>query len=132
LEALIGTHTLTVEILVAILLFNLIIPNLLKRRVTQFIKWIRIGYFSFWAFWSMVIFSGLVVFMFQKAQLPPDVMVMIATSIALPILDGYRAIKLRRVWIETELKELRLKTSNIIVLLEIALVALTTIISIKF
>jgi len=80
LEALIRTHTLTVEILVAILLFNLIIPNLLKRRVTQFIKWIRIGYFSFWAFWSMVIFSGLVVFMFQKAQLPPDVMVMIATS----------------------------------------------------
>jgi len=57
LEALIGTHTLTVEILVAILLFNLIIPNLLKRRVTQFIKWIRIGYFSFWAFWSMVIFK---------------------------------------------------------------------------
>jgi hypothetical protein len=46
----------------------------------------------------MVLFAGLVVFVFMKQPLTLSVIVMIAASIALPFIDGYRAINLGKIW----------------------------------
>jgi hypothetical protein len=134
LEYLIDKHILLVEALLVIMLFNIVVPTLLKRKrkIVSFVKWTRVGYFLFWTLWAMVIFSGLVVFMFQKAELPFDVILMIAVSFILPFLDGYRAIKQRRVWMESEFKELALKFSNTVVSIEIILLLITTLVAIKF
>jgi len=129
LEVLINYHYTLVELLLFVLAFNIIVPTLLKHKELTFIKWTRIGYFAFWATWSMAIFSGLIVFVFQKATLKPDIWAMIIVSVALAFLDGFRAIKQRRYWLDGKLG---LQFSNIIVALEIALVLLTTFIAIKY
>jgi len=80
LEYLIDKHILLVEALLVIMLFNIVVPTLLKRKrkIVSFVKWTRVGYFLFWTLWAMVVFSGLVVFMFPKKQSSPfDVILMI-------------------------------------------------------
>ncbi len=102
MNILIHYHFLTVEGLLFIMLLNLFIPIFLKSDAIRLIFWTRVGYFAFWAFWSMAIFSGLIVFVFTKHLLTPQVDAMIALSIILPILDGYRAIKNKRLWIANQ------------------------------
>jgi len=102
MNILIHYHFLTVEGLLFIMLLNLFIPIFLKSDAIRLIFWTRVGYFAFWAFWSMAIFSGLIVFLFTKHLLTPQIDAMIALSIILPILDGYRAIKNKRLWIANQ------------------------------
>jgi len=102
MNILIHYHFLTVEGLLFIMLLNLFIPIFLKSDAIRLIFWTRVGYFAFWAFWSMAVFSGLIVFVFTKHLLTPQVDAMIALSIILPILDGYRAIKNKRLWIANQ------------------------------
>ena len=132
MEYLINKHLFLVEVFLGVLVFNLTIPFLLKKNIVKFVKWVRVGYFLFWALWAMVVFSGLIVFMFQKRALPFDVVFMIVISFILPILDGYRAIKLKRIWINSDFKDLGIKFSTIIVAIEIILVLITTFIAIKY
>jgi len=84
------------------MLLNLFLPLFLKSDAIRLIFWTRVGYFAFWAFWSMAVFSGLIVFVFTKHLLTPQIDAMIALSIILPILDGYRAIKNKRLWIANQ------------------------------
>jgi len=102
MNILIHYHFLTVEGLLFIMLLNLFLPLFLKSDAIRLIFWTRVGYFAFWAFWSMAVFSGLIVFVFTKHLLTPQIDAMIALSIILPILDGYRAIKNKRLWIANQ------------------------------
>jgi hypothetical protein len=109
--------------------FNIIIPSILKNNPVKFIKWTRVGYFIFWAVWAMVLFGGLVVFMFQKQAIPSQVILMIVATIILPFLDGYRAIKQGKIWRASQGKELALKFSNTIIAIELLIVVAVSLYS---
>lgn len=126
---LISYHNTLVLLLIAVMGLNILVPTILKNNPIQFIKWTRIGYFTFWAVWAMVLFGGLVVFMFQKQALPMKVILMILVTIIVPILDGYRAIKQGRIWRESQGNDLALKFSNTIIAIEIALVVAVSLYS---
>jgi len=127
MNLLISYHVILVKLLIFVMAINLFLPFLLKNNLIKLVKWTRIGYFSFWGAWAMVIFAGLVVFVFTKQKLTADVILMITASAILPFLDGYRAIKLGKIW---QKKESGLKFSTAIVLLELAIVVATTVYSI--
>ena len=99
MEVLIGYHRWATEGLLAILLINLIVPFLLRTNIVKMIFWVRMGYFAFWAFWTMSAFAGLITWMFTHRLLPYHVIVMIIGALMLPMIDGYRSIKLRKVWL---------------------------------
>lgn len=129
MKYLISYHNTLVLLLVGVMLLNIIIPTMLKNNPVKFIKWTRIGYFTFWAVWAMVLFGGLVVFMFQKQALPTHVILMIVATLVIPVLDGYRAIKQGRIWRASEGKDLALKFSNTIIAIELAIVVAVTLYS---
>ncbi len=64
------------------------------------ILYTRIGFFAFWALWSMTLFSGLIVWIFASRPVTVPLIVMWIVTLTLPILDGYRAFALRRQWLE--------------------------------
>ena len=129
MKYLISYHNYIVIAFVAVLIFNIVVPTLLRTNPIRFIKWTRIGYFTFWAFWAMVLFGGLVVFMFQKQALPSHVVLMIVATLILPFLDGYRAIKQGRIWRASKGEDLALKFSNTVVAIELAIVLLVSLYS---
>lgn len=99
MDVLIHYHFLMVEGLMFVMLINLFLPIALRGDIQRYILYTRIGYFAFWALWSMSIFSGLILFVFTRHQLTLRVDAMIALALILPILDGYRAIKNKKLWL---------------------------------
>jgi len=128
MKLLINYHTLLVEILLGVVVLNLALHYLLRNNLIKMVKWVRIGYFTFWAFWAMVAFSGLIVFVFMKQPINSPVILMIVAIVILPILDGYRAIKLRNIWLNSG--ESGFKFSAKVLMLEILIIAVTTIFAI--
>ena len=126
---LISYHNYLVLFFVGVLIFNIAVPIILKDNAIGYIKWSRIGYFVFWAVWAMVLFGGLVVFMFQKQALPSHVILMIVATLILPILDSYRAIKSGRIWRASKGEDLALGFSNKVVVAELAIVVAVTLYS---
>ena len=98
MDVLIVTHRHLVEGLLLVILLNVFLPAMLRTSPERRVLWTRIGYFAFWAVWSMVVFSGLIVFVFMRQPLTPAVISMLVVSALLPIFDAYRAIRLRRLW----------------------------------
>ncbi len=121
---LISYHKYLVEILLFVIVANIAVQIIFKDNFDRFVKYSRIGYFTFWAFWAMVAFSGLVVFAFQRGVLSSAVIVMLISVIVLPILDGYRAIKVGKLWRQGEKG---IKLSIAIMLAEIAVIAATIV-----
>ena len=121
---LISYHKYLVEILLFVIVANIAVQIIFKDNFDRFVKYSRIGYFTFWAFWAMVAFSGLVVFAFQRGVLSSAVIVMLISVIVLPILDGYRAIKVGKLWRQGEKG---IKLSIAIMLAEIAIIAATIV-----
>ena len=121
---LISYHKYLVEILLFVIVANIAVQIIFKNNFDRFVKYSRIGYFTFWAFWAMVAFSGLVVFAFQRGLFSSPVIVMIISVIVLPILDGYRAIKVGKLWRQGEKG---IKLSIAIMLAEIAIIAATIV-----
>jgi len=99
MDVLMAYHRHLVEGLLLILLLNLLLPGLLRSSPEKRIFYTRIGYFAFWALWSMVAFSGLMVWLFAGRPMNAPITVMIAATVILPLLDGYRAIRLKRLWL---------------------------------
>ncbi|WP_457605930.1 hypothetical protein [Nitratifractor sp.] len=99
MDLLLSYHRHLVEGWLLVMLLNLTIPYLLRGDPARSIFWTRIGYFAFWAFWSMVLFSGLIVFIFMKQPMTPPVIAMLILSLLLPVLDAYRAIRLKKLWL---------------------------------
>ncbi len=128
LNEMMAYHRHVIEAFLFVVCMNLILPFLLKQSIEKMVFWSRIGYFTFWALWSMGIFTGLIVFMFTLRELTISVIIMIAASVALGLLDGYRSIKSRRIWMSGGDA---IKFSSIILLIEIAIIAAVTVIAIK-
>ena len=121
---LIGYHKFLVEALLFVILLNIFLPLFFKNNQIKLIQATRIGFFAFWAFWAMVVFSGLIVFVFARAKVTAAILFMILASIILPLLDGYRAIKLSKLW---RGKELGLSFSIKILTVEIIIIAAVVI-----
>lgn len=102
MDFLISTHRHLVEGLLLVLLLNLFLPWLFRQLPSRRIFTTRIGYFAFWALWSMVLFSGLIVFVFMKHPMTTSVIAMMLLSLLLPIMDAYRAVRLKRLWLQGE------------------------------
>ena len=129
MNLLIGYHKFLIEALIFVIVLNSILQLLFRNSQFNYIKYTRVGYFTFWALWAMVVFSGLIVFAFAKAKVTTAVLVMIIASIALPIIDSYRAIKLGRLWRE---KSLGLGFSIGLMALELLIIASVVIYQINF
>lgn len=99
MDVLIGYHRHLVEGLLLILLLNLLLPWILRSSREKRIFYTRVGYFAFWALWSMVAFSGLMVWLFAGRPLTLPVTAMLALAVLLPLLDVYRAVRLKRLWL---------------------------------
>ncbi len=99
MDILIGYHRHLVEGLTLVILLNLLLPLVLRSSMLKRVTWTRIGYFAFWALWSMVAFSGLMVWIFAKQPMNLAIISMFTLLILLPILDIYRAIKLKKIWL---------------------------------
>ena len=102
MDLLLSYHRHLVEGLTLVILLNLFLPMMLRAIPSKRIFWTRVGYFAFWALWSMVLFSGLIVFVFMKQPMNPAIIAMLSVSVLLPLLDAYRAIRLKRIWISGE------------------------------
>jgi len=100
LDEIISYHRIVVEILSLVVVLNMILPSLLKQNIEKMVFWTRIGYFAFWMFWSMNIFTGLIVFMFTGRELTLSVIMMIIVSVLLGVVDAYRAIQTKKRWIQ--------------------------------
>ncbi len=100
MDILISYHQFLVKALLFVLFFNMILPFFIKKYPIKAILWVRIGYYLFWAAFSMAVFSGLIVWVFMKNKIDLAVILMMILAFILPILDIYRAIKLRRFWLE--------------------------------
>lgn len=121
-------HHYIVEGLLFVVVVNLILLYSFGDNLGKVVYWTRIGYFSFWGLWSMVVFSGMMVFVFAQQALTYAVDIMIAVSILLALLEGYRSIKTRQIWVE---ESNAVKFSTTILILEIVLIAIVTIIAIR-
>ena len=129
LELLLQTHLYMVKFFIVALVIIGALPNLLRSSFERIIFWSRIGFFLFWAAWTMVVFSGLLIFAVERGELKVAVVVMIVASTLLAFLDGYRAVKLKKYWLQ---EESGLKFSNTIVLLETFIVIAVTILAIQY
>jgi len=100
LDEIIAYHRWAAEGLLIVMLINLLVPYLLRRELPRLVFWTRVGYFAFWAFWSMVIFGGLITWLFTLRHLPATVITMMVVAAVLAFMDGYRSVRLRRFWIK--------------------------------
>ena len=127
MEVLLAYHRHTVEGLILVMLINIILPHLLKSNFPKMVLYSRIGFFLFWTLWSMVVFTGVVTLVFTKMHLNLNVWLMIALATILPILDGYRAIRItKKYWLNGESG---IKFSNIVVGVELFLTVTMMIIA---
>ena len=127
MDLLISYHRLLVEGLLLVLCLNLLLPWFLRDNLTRRILVTRIGFFTFWAFWAMTVFSGLIVWIFAGRHLSLSIFIMWGAMLLLPALDIYRAVKLRRLWMEE--KE-GLGFNAVILLLEILVLIGTILVNI--
>jgi len=128
LETLIYYHNILVEILLAVVVLNFIPLYAFKKEIKA-IKWSRVGFFSFWGAWAMAFFTGLVVWVTIKFKIKLSIIAMLVAIVLLGILDGYRAIKLTKLWRSGILGS---KFNTTIILIEIAIIAITTVVAVKF
>jgi len=125
---LITTHALMVKILIFALIAVAVVPNFYKNNMPKLVLWTRIGYFTFWAAWTAVVFSGLLVFAVERGKLSIAIIAMIAASVILAFLDGYRARALKKIWLK---EQNGLKFSNTILLIELAIVVAVTVLAVN-
>ncbi len=128
LEFFLLTHLYTVKFFLFVLVVIGVLPNLIKSNLERQILWSRVGFYLFWAAWTMVVFSGLLIFAIERGQMKAAVLMMIAASALLAFLDIFRARKLKKIWLE---KESGLRLSNGIVFVEILVVITVTLFALK-
>ena len=102
LDEIIDYHRWTVYGLLAVMIYNFAIPYLLRVQMPKMIFWMRIGYFAFWMFWPMVIFGGLITWLFKLRELPPSVIAMMGVSVVLLGIEAMRPFKLKALWVAGE------------------------------
>jgi len=92
-------HRWVAEGLLFVMLLNLASPYFLRSQPERMIFWTRVGYFAFWAFWTMVVFGGLIAWIFKLQAWPATVIAMVMVAVVLIPIDIYRALALKKLWI---------------------------------
>ena len=95
-------HRWVAEGLLVVMLFNLALPYFLRSQAERMIFWTRVGYFAFWAFWTMGVFGGLITWIFKLQAWPPTVIAMVVVALVLSLIEIYRALTLKKFWIRGE------------------------------
>jgi len=126
LDEIISYHYIMVEVLLFVVTANMILPLWLKKNIEKMVFWSRIGYFAFWMFWSMNIFAGLIVFMFTGRALTLSVSVMILVSVLLGMVETYRVVRSKKIWVQG-LDALRFST--LMLLIEMLLIVAVSILA---
>jgi len=128
MDVLIGYHRHLVEGWLLVMLLNLMLPRVLREADLKRVFYTRVGYFAFWALWAMVLFSGLMVWLFAGRPLTLSVDLMFGAGVLLPILDAWRAIRLRKIWLA---EGTGIGFSSAVTGLEISIVLLVTLVAVK-
>ncbi|MEJ2437686.1 MAG: hypothetical protein P8Y49_07225 [Sulfurovaceae bacterium] len=97
IEEAITYHLVTIEILLATMIFNLTVSQLVKE---PFAKIIRSGYFLFWAMVSMVIFAGTVLFLIAASSFDVRVFVMVLGIVVIGIIEFKRVRANTMLWMQ--------------------------------
>jgi len=100
LDEIIDYHRWAVYGLLAVMGLNMLIPYLLRTEMVRMVFWTRVGYFAFWAFWTMVAFGGLITWLFKLREMPPTVIAMMIVLFVLMPIEIYRAVKLKLLWLQ--------------------------------
>ena len=129
MEVLLSYHRHTVEGLILVMLINIALPHLLKKNFSSMVFYSRVGFFLFWTLWSMVVFTGVITLVFTKMSLNSNIWLMIGLATLLPILDGYRAVRVTKKYWQNG--ESGVVLSNIVVGFELILTVVMMIIAIK-
>ncbi len=128
LREMISYHLYIVEGLAIVVLLSMLLPWIIKHDHNKLVLWTRIGYFAFWMFWAMAVFSGLILFMFTGREMTTSIWLMIIVSLQLPLLDGFRALRLKRLWVE---KREASRISMAILSIELLLIATVMVAAIR-
>ena len=102
LDEIIDYHRWAVYGLLAVMAYNLLMPYRLRTQPLKMIFWIRVGYFAFWAFWTMAVFGGLIVWIFKLRELPSVVVAMMLAAVVLLGIEALRPFKLKALWVTGE------------------------------
>ena len=102
LDEIIGYHRWAVYGLLAVMGYNLLIPMLMRSQILKMIFWTRVGYFAFWAFWTMVVFGGIITWIFKLRELSLPVLAMMVVSAVLLGIESMRPFKLKALWLSGE------------------------------
>jgi len=129
MDSIVTIHKVLVELLLGVIVVNILVSILYRNSLANLIKFTRIGFFLFWGAWAMAIFAGVITYVFMGANNSMAIFIMILTSILLPIIDGYRAIKLTKLWQE---KKNGVTISITLLTIELIIIALTTIFAIIY
>ena len=97
IEEAITYHLVTIEMLLAAMIFNLVVSQLIKE---PFAKIIRSGYFLFWAMVSMVIFAGTVLFLIAASSFDVRVFVMVLGIVVIGIIEFKRVRANTMLWMQ--------------------------------
>lgn len=97
IEEAITYHLVTIEMLLAAMIFNLVVSQLIKE---PFAKIIRSGYFLFWAMVSMVIFAGTVLFLIAASSFDERVFVMVLGIVVIGIIEFKRVRANTMLWMQ--------------------------------
>lgn len=97
IEEAITYHLVTIEMLLAAMIFNLAVSQLVKE---PFAKIIRSGYFLFWAMVSMAIFAGTVLFLIAASSFDVRVFVMVLGIVVIGIIEFKRVRANTMLWMQ--------------------------------
>ncbi len=97
IEEAITYHLVTIEMLLAAMIFNLTVSQLVKE---PFAKIIRSGYFLFWAMVSMVIFAGTVLFLIAASSFDVRVFVMVLGIVIIGVIEFKRVRANTMLWMQ--------------------------------
>jgi len=117
-------HAVMIKILLGFLIIYLIIPLFFKESSISAIKAVRIGSFIFSALLTMVIFSGMILYMLGNVPWNWEMSLMVAVSILLSVIEIVKIKKLKREWMAEQSMR---KISWIYISVEIIIIATTFI-----
>jgi hypothetical protein len=117
-------HAVMVKILLGFLIINLIIPLFSKESSISAIKVIRVGSFTYSALLTMVIFTGMILYMLGKVAWNIEMSLMVVVSILLSIIEIIRVKKVKREWMANRSMK---KISSIYIFVEIVILSMTIV-----
>ncbi len=115
-------HSIIIKILFGFLLINLFIPLLFEKNSISAIKAVRISSFIYSALITMVIFTGMILYMLGAVPWNLEMSLMVLSFFLLSAIEIVRIRKLKELWI---VEQSMVATSSKYILLELVIVGAT-------